>query len=91
MNLVAKEGPVVNTRDGVTVLSETVGACHQLREGVLSVDPTDEEGTAAAMHAALIMPKKERKHRISIMNASVEQDNSAHWFINQIRDFRTYA
>ena len=91
MNLVAKEGPVVNTRDGVTVLSETVGACHQLRKGVLSVDPTDEEGTAAAMHAALIMPKKERKHRISIINASVKQENSAHWFSNQIRDFRTYA
>ena len=33
MNLVAKEGPVVNTQDGVLILSETSGAYHQLAGG----------------------------------------------------------
>ena len=33
MNLVAKEGPVVNTRDGVVVLSETSGAYHEMAGG----------------------------------------------------------
>src|SRR6185312_11103409 len=33
MNLVAKEGPIVNQRDGVLVLSRTVGAFQQLAKG----------------------------------------------------------
>ena len=44
MNLVAKEGPTVNSRDGVMILSETVGACEQLRGDVLVVSPADLEG-----------------------------------------------
>ena len=33
MNLVPKEGPIVNTKEGVVVLSESVGAHDQLRKG----------------------------------------------------------
>ena len=33
LNLVAKEGPLVNTRDGVLVLSENAGAHEELGDG----------------------------------------------------------
>ena len=53
MNLVAKEGPVVNTRDGVLVLSESSGVHHQLKEGALSISPTDIEGTMEALYQSI--------------------------------------
>ena len=56
MNLVAKEGPMVNRRDGVLVLSERTGAYQQLEPGVLVISPLDIHGTAEAMHQALTMP-----------------------------------
>src|ERR1019366_6894318 len=41
MNLVAKEGPMVNERAGVSVLSENTGAHEELGEFALSVNPFD--------------------------------------------------
>ena len=55
MNLVAKEGPLVNERDGVLVLSEMAGSYEQLSEYALGVTPTDLEGTVRALRAALTM------------------------------------
>ncbi|MGI9112782.1 MAG: alpha,alpha-trehalose-phosphate synthase (UDP-forming) [Gaiellaceae bacterium] len=43
LNLVAKEAPLVNTRDGVVVLSVNTGAYEELSEWVLAVDPLDAE------------------------------------------------
>src|SRR5439155_20461001 len=41
MNLVAKEGPLVNQRAGVSLLSENTGAHEELAEFALSVNPFD--------------------------------------------------
>jgi trehalose 6-phosphate synthase len=60
LNLVAKEGPLVNTRDGVLVLSPEAGAYDELREAVLPIHPYDIEQGAAALHTALSMPADER-------------------------------
>ena len=59
MNLVSKEGPLVNKGDGVLVLSEQAGSFEQLQEFVLPVAPTDLEGTVRALHQALTMPEDE--------------------------------
>ena len=50
MNLVAKEAPLVNERDGVLVLSENTGACQELSEWSLVVNPFDLVGQAEALH-----------------------------------------
>ena len=55
MNLVAKEAPLVNERDGVVVLSENTGAHAELGEWALSVNPFDVEGQAEAIATALSM------------------------------------
>ena len=55
MNLVAKEGPLVNERDGVSILSENTGAHEELGEYALSVNPFDIQETADSIHAALTM------------------------------------
>ena len=58
LNLVAKEGPLLNGADGVLVLSRQAGAWEELAlggGGALGVNPFDVAGTADALHAALTM------------------------------------
>src|ERR1041385_5540654 len=64
LNLVAKEAPLVNQRDGVLILSENAGAHEELGDWVLSVNPFDVAGQADAIHAALTMPRAERRERL---------------------------
>ena len=61
MNLVAKEAPLVNERDGVVVLSENAGAHAELGEWALTVNPFDVEGQAEAIENALAMDADERR------------------------------
>ena len=86
MNLVAKEGPVVNARDGVLILSETSGAYEHLREGALPVSPTDVEGTMEALYAAITMPADERKRRAVTLEESINRQDIIHWICRQLED-----
>ena len=45
LNLVAKEAPLVNERDGAVVLSREAGAYEELRAWVVGVDPLDVDET----------------------------------------------
>jgi Glycosyltransferase family 20 len=56
MNPVAKEGPTLNRRDGVLILSENAGAFPELGRHAVAVSPFDLEGTAEAIGRALEMP-----------------------------------
>ncbi|TMC52266.1 MAG: trehalose-6-phosphate synthase [Chloroflexi bacterium] len=88
LNLVAKEGALVNQTDGVIVLSENAGAHEELRGNVLSVNPFDVEATAAAMYAGLTMPAEER-HRMNEGAKNVVRTNDiAKWISNQVQDMR---
>jgi len=91
MNLVAKEGPVVNRRNGVLVLSKGAGAHEQLRRNALSVAPEDIAGTARAMHGALIMPSDERRRRAQALKETMRQEDIAHWFWRQLKDLHGEA
>ena len=86
MNLVAKEGPVVNNRDGVLVISRTSGAYHQLATGALSVSPTDIEGTMEGLHKAITMPQENRKKMASTLTESICRDDITHWISRQLED-----
>ncbi|HEY3086197.1 MAG TPA: trehalose-6-phosphate synthase [Candidatus Dormibacteraeota bacterium] len=91
LNLVAKEGALVNQNDGVIVLSENAGAHEELRGSVLSVNPFDVEATAAALHAGLTMPREER-HRMNEHARDVVRANDiARWISNQVQDLRDLA
>ena len=69
LNLVAKEGPLVNGRDGVLVLSPEAGAYDELEDAVIAVHPYDIEQCAAALHHALAMPDDERAARAASLRA----------------------
>ena len=86
MNLVAKEGPVVNNRDGVLVLSHSSGVYQQLSDGAISVSPTDIEGTMEALHQAITMSAEDRKDRAARMLNSVCREDINHWLYQQMHD-----
>jgi trehalose 6-phosphate synthase len=86
MNLVVKEGAIVNERDGVILLSRTAGAFHQLGEAVLPVSPLDLEELQGQLYAALTMSVAERQQRAARARAIVLEDTLQGWIAGQLRD-----
>ncbi len=86
MNLVSKEGPVLNRRDGVLVLSEAAGSFEELRGGALAVRPEDVEATAEALHAALTLPESERRERAAVLRRAVLKHDIGRWLQVQLED-----
>jgi trehalose 6-phosphate synthase len=84
MNLVAKEGPIVNRCNGVLVLSERAGAYQQLQSSALSISPLDVYGTAEALHQALTMPEDERQQRALRLHHIIEKEDIRDWFYQQL-------
>src|SRR5260370_12329281 len=86
MNLVAKEGPVVNKRGGVLVLSRTAGAFQQLGKFSLPITSTDVGDTAEALYLALTMPRYER-HALAVQARHTVEIQDLHvWLQHQIND-----
>jgi trehalose 6-phosphate synthase len=88
MNLVAKEGPLVNERDGVSILSENTGAHEELGEFALSVNPFDVQELADSIYAALTMSPEERKRRSDGLKDVITSRNPGDWIDEQIADMR---
>jgi len=86
MNLVAKEAPLVNTRDGVLVLSENAGAHEELAEWALTVNPFDVWGQAGALHEALAMDPAERQRRREGICAQVRTHDVHAWLDGLLAD-----
>jgi trehalose 6-phosphate synthase len=86
MNLVAKEAPLINERDGVVVLSENTGACQELGEWSLVVNPFDLVGQAEAIHEALELGAGERSARAEAIRAHVREHDIEWWLAAQLAD-----
>jgi len=86
MNLIAKEAPLVNDRDGVLILSENAGAHAELGEWALTVNPFDVAGQAEAIHTALTMGESERRARLEGIRAHVREHSVAEWIEAQLAD-----
>ena len=86
MNLVAKEGPVVNQRDGVLVLSRTAGAFQQLAKGSIPTSPTDVNETTQALYKAVTLSKEERHNKATLARQAVERSDLNTWLTKQIND-----
>jgi trehalose 6-phosphate synthase len=86
MNLVAKEGPVVNENDGVLVLSRTAGAFQQLAKGSIPTSPTDVIETSEALYQALTLAPEERHTKALLARQAVERSDLSMWMARQIED-----
>ncbi len=86
MNLVAKEGPIVNQCNGVVVLSRTAGAFQQMGKASVPTSPTDVTETAQALYKALTMPSDERRIKAVLARQIVERQDLNTWLQRQIAD-----
>jgi trehalose 6-phosphate synthase len=91
MNLVAKEGPLLNENAGVSILSENTGAHDELGEFALSVNPFDIQELADSIHAALTMERPERERRLAGLRAIVTARDPGDWIDEQLADIGAKA
>ena len=84
MNLVAKEGPLVNERNGVVLLSREAGAFDELSGIATEVHPYDITRTAQAMSDALDMPDDVRAATAEELRDVTLSRNPRIWLDEQI-------
>ncbi|MFI1582145.1 trehalose-6-phosphate synthase [Embleya sp. NPDC020630] len=89
MNLVAKEVPVVSLLDEghggcALVLSREAGACEELGEDAIVVNPFDVSQTTEALHEALTMDTTDRLQRTKRLAAAAVALNPQQWFLEQL-------
>lgn len=85
MNLVAKEGPIVNQHEGRLILSERTGAREQLESAAIVISPCDVYATSQALYQALTMPESECYARANRLQQLVEQEDIRWWMQQQLK------
>ena len=86
LNLVAKEAPVVNERDGVVALSVNAGSFEELQHWVVPVDPFDVSAIADALELSLALGADERRSRRQAIRAHVGEHDLGAWIAAQLAD-----
>jgi trehalose 6-phosphate synthase len=86
MNLVAMEGPLLNRRHGVLVLSRNAGAYFRLGRYAVPVNPFDCSEMADALLEALDMSHDERARRARGLSRLVLSNPPERWVRAQLED-----
>lgn len=84
LNLVAKEGALLNENNGAIVLSREAGAWRELGDGAIGINPYDILGTADAILHALEMDDDERSTRASMLKKAAGKRTPKDWLHDQI-------
>jgi trehalose 6-phosphate synthase len=84
LNLVAKEGGIVNERDAVLCLSPEAGVWDEVGEAALAVPPFDIAGTADVLDRALRMPADERAGLAARLRELSVARRPADWLADQL-------
>lgn len=91
MNLVAKEGMLLNRRAGVLVLSENAGAHEELGPHAITINPFDVRATADALYRGLTMSLEERRTKAAAIRDHVSREDIQWWLRRQLDDLRELA
>jgi trehalose 6-phosphate synthase len=84
LNLVAKEGSIVNERDGVLVLSRESGVWAELGDSAVGINPFDVTGTADALHRALSMGDEPRHALAAAAHRQATARTALDWLSDQV-------
>jgi len=85
LNLVAKEGPLLNERDGIVCLSPEAGAFDELGAAVIATHPYDLRHAAASIHAAVTMRETDRSAMAAQLRALAGARTPRDWLDDQVR------
>jgi len=91
MNLVAKEGALLNARNGVLALSETMGVHEELGQFAVSLHPLDVQQQADALHKAITMSPALRRSCSQAAAAAVRRNDIRKWLADQLGDLAALA
>ena len=89
LNLVAKEGPMLNTRNGVLALSREAGAWEELGGVALEINPFDIAGTADVLAAALAMDDEDRATHAAALRKLAGARTPRDWLDDQLAAARS--
>ncbi len=84
LNLVAKEGPMLNRRHGVLALSREAGVWEELGGTALEVNPFDVAGTADVLARALAMSEPERQAHGAGLTKAIQARAPRDWLFDQL-------
>jgi trehalose 6-phosphate synthase len=84
LNLVAKEGALVNKRDGLVLLSPEAGAWPELEGAVRRVHPYDISATADALADALATPAAARATEAAELRRRAQLRTPRDWLADQL-------
>ncbi|MDQ6927656.1 MAG: trehalose-6-phosphate synthase [Actinomycetota bacterium] len=85
LNLVAKEGALLNENDGVLVLSSESGVWEELGKVALEVNPFDVTGTSDTLATALTMGPADRAQHAAELREAASARTPRDWLDDQIR------
>lgn len=89
MNIVAKEGSVVNENNGVLVLSTGAGCYEELKEGAIDINPYDLRHTAEAINSALLTDEETKAGLIKNSREAIKRNDLNRWVSAQLKDIET--
>lgn len=84
LNLVAKEGPTVNERDGSVLLSRNAGVFEEIGGAAIPINPFDIAATADAMERALSLPTTARKRAAAALKKQAARSTPRGWLTAQL-------
>lgn len=84
LNLVAKEGAVLNRNHGSLALSTEAGAWEELGAVAIGLNPFDVEGTANALARCMDMGDEERRARSGELAAAASARGPSDWLADQL-------
>jgi trehalose 6-phosphate synthase len=88
MNVVSKEGPILNEENGSLILSEKAGSYNELEGNVLEIDPFSIQETADAIYFAVKMDNETRKRNIMGLKKTINKNTLSNWIFNEINDIK---
>jgi trehalose 6-phosphate synthase len=89
LNLVAKEGPLVNEHDGVVALSPAAGVWDEIGDHTVEVHPFDVVGTSDAFGTALDLSAGDRAVQAAALRGAAAARSPVDWFDELVAAART--
>jgi len=84
LNLVAKEGPILNQHDGVLCLSPDAGAWDELGDAAFAAHPYDIDQCAGILHTALALAPEQRRVRSGHLRDLASARTNRDWLADQL-------
>ena len=86
MNIVAKEGSVVNENNGVLVLSTGAGCYEELKDGAICINPFDLRQTAESLDMALLVDERTKAQMLAKTREVISLNDLNKWVSDQLND-----